>query len=548
MSDWQKFPPTKDDKVRLADYRCYHALYRGCPGPARYNGATTLRGKTRKIGIMENFARTISEIWSDLLFGIKPSFSIGEDPSDPANDDPGPEKPESEAQKILNEIVKANQFETILKESAASQSSVGGCVFRVRWGLPPDEKAARVIIEEIPVDNYFVKSSPHNCREILSQTVAWVIMDTNAEGSTGTSGYLYCQEHTAGCYVNSAYRVGSTVAGQRIIGQEVSLQQAYGHEDLPPMQVDHDYPGSLLFYVPNRRDGSTYWGDSDYLGLETVFEAINNRISKIDEYLDKHAEPKFIGLPGMRKPDSTVDMSEMGMIEDDRTELLKFLPRYVTWDGQLNGSMAQLEHLLETLCRIGRMAPAFFGLDKAGSIESGIAMRMRFFSTTSRVNEKKTYYDPVIKRILKAAMTIYGQHNAGADTDQELNVEIFWRHGLPVDDTEKTRLIISRVASQMMSRETGIQHLDGVGRAEALKELAKVTAEMIATAQAQAGINGILNPPQAGQPGQTGAAGGAAGGAQNSKNPAIDPLTAQEQSSSGSLPAKILKGAEISPT
>ena len=93
MSDWQKFPPTKDDKVRLADYRCYHALYRGCPGPARYNGATTLRGKTRKIGIMENFARTISEIWSDLLFGIKPSFSIGEDPRDPANDDPGPEKP-----------------------------------------------------------------------------------------------------------------------------------------------------------------------------------------------------------------------------------------------------------------------------------------------------------------------------------------------------------------------------------------------------------------------------------------------------------------------
>ena len=550
VCDWTHFPPTREDAFRLAGYRAAHAMYKGEQGPARYNGTKLFQKILKKVGLVENFPRTISQVSSALLFGRKPTFTVGDDGGPDTEDEGGTDndgdqetkgdvKSESEAQQILNKIVKLNHFTTTLKESALSQSKCAGAVFRLRWGQPADEDKERVIIEELPADNYFVTTSPHNCREVLSQQIAWVVPQEDSG-----AGFLYCQEHLVGQVNSSAFWVGAPSGGHYPIQSAVDLSEAYAtNPELVPKDVDtHDMPGSLLYYVPNERDCSSYWGDSDYVGLETIFEGINNRISMIDVYLDKHAEPKFLGLPGMRKPDSSVDFAEFGFIEAAQTELMKFLPRYVTWDGQIDGSLKQLEHLLETLCRVARIAPAFFGLDKAGSIESGIAMRMRFFSTTSKIDDKQTYYDPVIKKLLRDALDLHAKHNPGANVAPGEEIEIFWRSGLPIDDTEKTRIVISRIASQTMSRQTGIVHMDGIGRQEALKEMALVQKEMIATAQAQAGIAaGTAQPGQPGQPGQAGA------GAANSKNPAIDPLTAQEQSSSGSLPAKVLKASEISP-
>lgn len=530
----QSFPPSPEDVQRRAGYQAAYDLYKGrtfgstqgLGTKARYHGASLLSGRLREIDIVENFPRTITQVSSALLFGRAPTFTVGVDPKDPT--DPAKDDEEagqkgthnSPAQLALNEIVRENALVTLLKESAISQSKDGDSVFRVRWGQRAQEKEPRVIIEELPAANYFVTTLPHNPREVLSESVAWLVPKP---GETGR-GFLCCQKHGPGVISEAAYLCStdsSLTDGRLRVGQQVDLDCIYPPNMVPADEIEHPYPGSLLFHIPNERINTQYFGDSDFQGLETVFEAINNRISRIDSNLDYHANPKLVGLPGLMGPDGVIDLKNLQYIEAAATELGKYLPRYVTWDGQIGGSLAQLEHLLETLCRIARMAPAFFGLDKAGSIESGIAMRMRFFATTSKIDDKQSYYDPVLKRMLRAALDLHAEKKK---VNTQGNVEIFWRHGLPIDDTEKTRIVVSRVASQIMSRETGICHLDGVSRPEAQKEMALIQSEQDQVAKAMA-----------------------ADGPDASKDPAIDPLTAQEQSAGSSLPAKMLKSTELTP-
>jgi hypothetical protein len=469
MPIWEKFPPSGEDVCRLKRLQVTQKLFDGKELQKRYSGATMLGKIIRQIGIVENFPKVISQVSRALLFGRKPTFTVGAAPVDP-NPTDALTPPDTTKQQILDAILRANDFETLLKESAVSQSRDGGCVFRVRWGVPSLELDARVIIEEIPACNYFVQTTRHNKRDVTAQILAWRI-----PVSDDGSGFLCLEIHTPGKVQHMALSVGSIGPdGRQTINGEVPLTQVYSPDCLPPAEELHGYPGTLVEYVPNERDCAEYFGRDDYEGIDSVFEAINNRISKIDSYLDDHAEPKFVGLPGMMGPAGQVDPQSMGFIETAQTELAKYLPRYVTWDGQIGGSLQQLEHLIDTVCRVARMAPAFFGLDKAGSIESGIAMRMRFFSTTSKIDDKQGYYDPVVKRLLRAAMWLHG-NKTGLDTSGE--IDIFWRHGLPIDSTEETRLMVDRIAAETISRETAIGRMDGVSREDALREMARINGE-----------------------------------------------------------------------
>lgn len=459
---WTKFPPTKADLVRLQQYRTYNRLFEGGPENERdikrYLGARLFGGSQREIGIVVNYPGLIARVAADFLFGEAPQFVLA------GNTNP-------DAQKVLTALVEENDLPTCLYESALSCASDGDTVLRVRFGLAgTDDETERVVIEEVPAESYFPELDPHNCRRVHAQHVAWLLCEENDAGAPGPWA-LVVETHTSGRVETQAFRV----SGQQFpltVGEELPLEAVFDEDVLgdAPTKIKT----ATLFHVPNYRTGRRFWGYSDYKDLPTLFDAVNNRMSRIDQYLDKHSRPKLVTPPGMLSPDGKIE--EQDVFEPLSAEIAKALPRYVTWDGQMASSFQQLEHLVDSIFKISEIAPAVFGLDKAGSIESGRAMRMRFIRTAAKIARKRTHYDRVLKRVLRAALDMQAAWNPDMP-DLSGTIEIVWADGMPQDYSEAIEAEARRVEAKIGSRKSAIKNIDMVGDEKADAELAVIEAE-----------------------------------------------------------------------
>lgn len=471
MRDWTEFPP-KQDYYRLAQYRRHEHLFRGRePGQwtHRYLGASMFGSIRRKIQIIANFPGLISKIMATLLCGEPPKFSLVRELKDTCKCDGECKCCEemAKAQEVLDKIVEDNDLTVTAFELGLSSSFRGDSVLRVRWGERHCGEEPQVIIEEVPAFSYFPEICDDNIRQVDSQAIAWVRPD----------GIFRVQTHTPGLVVEQAFSAQRQSVGESLtIGGEIPLSAVYGAGKEPPAVQETGVGCSLVFFMPNWRIGSQYFGFSDYHDSESHFEAINNRLSRIDSYLDRHASPKMVGLSGMSKPDGSIDFDEFEYIETNLTELAKVLPRYLTWDGQMDSSFKELEVLTQQLMMLQEIAPALFGLDKANSVESGRAMRIRYAQTISKVNRKRLYFERMLKRAIRAALDLYQLHVPGAP-DLSGRLEILWQDGLPRDEVEQVAVATSRVTAGLQSKETAICLLDGVAPSKAQQELERIEAE-----------------------------------------------------------------------
>lgn len=487
---WETFPPTLEDARRLERYERYQKLFDPPDEKKdwyRYLGAKLFGdgGQRRKIEILADYPGVITRVCADLLVGEPPVFQA-----------------KDTDQELLDEIVAQNDLNTILYESQLAASSMGDAVFRLRYGLRnPGDDEAEICIEEIPAECYFVDLDPDNVRRVRAQHVAWV-------RRIGKACYLRVETHIPGWVFQRLYSLTAakdsipTVAGglatRYNIVEELPLAELYNESELlqevqPYAQTGVNVP--LLFHVPNYRTGKRYYGISDYDKLEPIFEAINNRLSKIDQYLDRHSMPKLVGMPGMLGPGGRVDARALELIEPANAEVGKFLPRYVTWDGQMNSSFQQLEVYVDLVFKVSEIAPAVFGLDKAGSIESGRAMRMRFVRTEAKINRKRTHYDRVVKRLLATALALHRYWYPadprlatatvdGKPVDVETNerpavlqIDISWQDGIPQDYAAAVTSEVERVGGSLTSRRSAIKRIDGVSDAQAQAELRLILEE-----------------------------------------------------------------------
>lgn len=462
---WTTFPPTAADAKRLAAYERNQELF-DPPDDKRdkysYLGALLKgTGSRRKIEMLADYPGVITRVCADLLCGEPPVIQVAGGGDD---------------QTLLTQICQANDFSTLLYESQLAASPLGDTVLRVRFGnRHPYDDQGEVVIEEISPEQYFVDLDPDNVRRVLAQHVAWV-------RCVGKQHYLRVETHLPGWVFQRAYRIKAAdgISGSYKVLDEVDLSDLYSEQQLA-QEVQRAVPTGvavpLLFHIPNYRTGKRYWGISDYHKLEPIFDGINNRLSKIDQYLDRHSAPKLVTPPGLLGPDGKVNAQALETIIASNPEVGKFLPRYVTWDGQMNSSFQELEVYVDLVFKVSEIAPAVFGLDKAGSIESGRAMRMRFVRTEAKINRKRTHYDRVVKRALAAAIALhkFWVENKTADTTPE--IEILWQDGIPQDYAAAVTSEAERAQNNLTSIHSAIKRIDGCSDSAADVEIARIIAE-----------------------------------------------------------------------
>lgn len=459
------WPP---DKERMEDYERREELFESehCEAFAQKSAKIPDHLKDRAY-LAQDYPKLVSVTFADLLYGQSPVFSL-----------PG-------QQEQLDKLVSDNRLPTTLYESELSASFRGDAVFKLSIAPRHPGGDLDILIEEVPAYAYFAELDPDNARRVLSQCLAW---ERCVQKGDREIKYLRVEHHLPGQIINELY----IVEGFCKVKKRVPLSDLYG-DQAPPDVVPTGIKTPLLFHCPNLRHGSIYYGMSDYTeGLESLFDEANQRITQIAGILDKHADPKLVLPEGVLNKRGEVKTDDLEVIIVAKEEAVAGVPKHLTWDAQLSAAFQQLEIVEEKIFQFSDVSPAMFGKDKAGNIESGRAMLMRFARMITRAVRKQNYREPVICDMLFAALELAAANNVPGYTMPTRKPEMVWRNGLPKDDKELTETAVAQVQARLMSRETAIRYIRQVGPSEAQAELQRIQEDEAA--------NPAPTPPAAAMP------------------------------------------------
>lgn len=457
--------PKKADKARLSRYSENDQIYFG-----DHFDAFKIRGEQtdqkypevyrRLRYLVANFAGLASRVMADMLFGEQVSIDVQND----------------KTQQWLDSLIEDNQLWAQMYESELGNSRRGDAVFKIRVGQRNPavvDSPSTIIIEEFTPAIYFPVLEVTGTRNVPKQDViATVFTKPNAKGDPVS--YLHKEIHTPG---KIQHEVWSYNPKEEKLISPLDVKE-FGY----PESEDTGVNRSLIFHVPNVRDGSGYFGTSDYHDLKSLFFALNNRITKVDNILDKHSDPILAVPPGVIDEHGQVRKQALQMFEVDNETPGFNKPEYIVWNANLDSAFKQIDKLVEMLFMFSEIAPASLGADKAsgGQAESGRALKFKLLATIRKRNRKVRYYDQAIKDMLETAQELAKFHRIQIDGYTPGEVErpdVKWGDGVINDTVEQTEIDIKRVEAGIMSRADAIVDLDGVSPADAAKKVKEIDKE-----------------------------------------------------------------------
>lgn len=449
--------PKAADRPRLNAYQHYDELYAGNHYKAfalkADKGFTDNYAKLRYI--VANFAGLMSRVMADMLFGEKVTF----DCTDKSN------------QLWVDGLIEDNHLIAQLYESELANSRRGDAVFKIRLGQRENNVAAKstVIIEEIPAAIYFPELDVSSARYVPKNDVLMWIFEQNS------SKYLHKETHRPGYIFHEIWSYDSSK--EQVIAKQNTAD--FGFKEQEETKVQH----SLIFHIPNVRDGS-FFGTSDYSDLESLFFALNNRITKIDNILDKHSDPILAVPPGVIDEKGQVRKEALNMFEVDNENPGFNKPEYIVWNANLESAFMQVDKIVDMLYMFSGIAPASTGYSSkqaaGGTAESGRALKFKLLSTIRKRNQKKIYYDIALKEMIETAMEFGKAWNVeidgkGVSTPEKPSID--WGDGVLNDTTEQVDEETKRIDAGISSRADAISRLDGISPDEAAKKVVEIDKE-----------------------------------------------------------------------
>lgn len=501
MIDFSVYPPTREDTERLARYCYYEQIFDGDYKNAFATTSAAVDPDDEIQYLGADWGALISKVSSDMLFSKPPTVAAGKD------------------QKQLDQILSDIGLFTTLAEAAVPQSFRGDAVLKLEW----DSKLGRPAVTEIPATNYFVEVDQDNNRRLEDECIAW-------KRTNGKDTFLRVDRHSPGRVQRECYLMGAEVATWQMCDPDVYVSQwactpcdlglAYPKgKKVPDVFSDTGIPRSAVFFAPNMRHGSRYWGYTDYMGgLPSLFDAFNGRLSENHGVLDEHARPKLILPQGVLDKNGEVEGNDLSVIQvPEGSDGSADSFRYLIWDAQMLPAYKELEVLEALIFKFSETSPAIFGADKAGSIESGRAMKFRFQRTLAKIARKIRIWGPLIVELIWHILTLAaskGMLIKYADETEEIakaptrHVSLTWRDGLPVDKGEQSEVEGNLVESGLSSRESALVRINEYSPEKAQEELQKMKEEKEKYGDVSqprgSGIPGAQGTGQQRRPGQPG--------------------------------------------
>jgi hypothetical protein len=445
-----KYPPDAE-KARINNYELYEKVFLGDHVEA-FNIKTQGQYKKELENlryVAVNFGGMISKLSADMLFEEFPRISAGD------NDD------------FVHELIHKNQLQTQFYESALENSFRGDAVFRIR------AKDKQAIIEDINPAIYYPEYDEWNVRkEPTAHVLAWKVKI--GEGEKGKAKYgVFEERHLKGSIEHKLYEFED--GGD--LGAELNVTEYM--EDVKPVEKT-GIDDFLVVHIPNYRINSMFFGISDYKDLMQLMFAINNRITKVDNILDKHGDPILAVPEGVLDEEGKVSRTSFGVIEVPTSESAGAKPEYIVWDAKLESAFSEIEKLIEFLFMTSETAPASLGLDKDGQAESGRALKYKLLRTIAKKHRKELYFDYGIKKLLNTAQEFatVNKLKAGDVTPKKAEkVEIEWQDGIINDAKETLEIEQMKLDNGLTTTKEAIQRLEGIDEKNAEEKVKKIEEE-----------------------------------------------------------------------
>lgn len=445
--------PNLKEKARLDDYEYYRRLFLGKHFEAfrvkiddeKYN-----RAYARLRWVVVNFAGLLSKIMADMLFSEPPTIKV------PKGD-----------QDWIDAFWRANKMDVQCYESALGNSYNGDAVFKMRAGKlnEADENGEiTVIVEDITPTIYFPEIDGFNVRANPKKIeLKWTFQ-------VGDNLFLRKEIHTPGKIENKVYQMKSdkvmAEVGLSFAGLNLEQEQLTNINEM------------LITHVANWKTGDRYFGLSDYNDLDTLFYALNNRMTKVDNILDKHGDPILMVPPGVLDEKGNVKKKALGVIEVEAGDNGK--PEYIVWDASLESAFKEIEKLVDFLYLTAEISPDLLGLGE-GVQESGRALKYKLMRTLAKAARKRIYYDQALKEIVYNAQVFAKANNLTIDgkalNGEPVRPEIEWNDGLPIDNHEAQEDLILAIDAGIESKKGAIMTLDAVDEKSADEKLADIEKE-----------------------------------------------------------------------
>lgn len=429
------WPPDPD---RIDKYDRFEQLYNGDHREAFKEAIAAKlynKGADGLTYLVFAYPEIIVNILADLLVGAPPVISYEE-------------KLFSDA---LAAVSKRSRLNCVLMELVQESGFRGDALFLVRRG--PEG----AVIESRPAYTYFPELHPDNCREVVSESLAWV-------RKWGEKEVVRVDRYLKSRIIREAYELNGGELGRQL--DPADVMEMTGAESV--VQPTGVLDRNTLVHMPNVRRGNSYFGRSDYdNGLVTLFEEANERASQISRILDKHADPKIAGSKLHVDPNGQA--KQLGYYETEDGQI----PQYLVWNAQLPAAFDHLDRIENAIYATSRVSKALAVVASGGSFDSYRATRMQLIPTLAKRNRKQIYADPALKEAIRLALAIELQMPFAAVPEPNVR----WRDGLPKDTSQDSTTEATRISSKTTSLRSAIQRLDDCSEETAKAELRRIAEE-----------------------------------------------------------------------
>lgn len=386
---------------------------------------------------------------ADLMVGETPSYETG------LSD----ETPE---QKALADIVAKNSVSKMIHELVIGAGYRGDAFIKVRNDyredfseLPegagiPEGVRREPIVEHVDPSYVFPEISEKNRKQFKAInvcTVDWV--DT---GKT-EEPYLNVERHVPGYIIYERFKLtGNRV--ERVDDVDISvfhIEEQIGKSVVEATGV----PRMLVFHVPYKSTDDEWQGISGVEKLESVLQAINERLVQIDFILWKHADPTMYG-PDLENNAQQIGTSGMYI----KVEKEDHTPGAITWDSKMDGAFRELDYLIGIVYQMSETPQWLFGtvISERGtdggtgtSHTDSAAIKSRFMPILSKVKRIRMHVDKAIRDALLTAMEVENVANDGVkgfEQYEPIRPVIKWKDGLPANEKELAEIMQIRTGNK----------------------------------------------------------------------------------------------------
>lgn len=441
----QLYDKLKDDS-RFAEYKTYEDLFNGDHYNAFSIKATEFKDQYSRLRyIVCNFTGLVSKVIADMLFGEPVSIK------------------DKDNQDFIDTLVFENKLDTLFYEHAITNSYYGDNLFKIRV------ENNKILIEDASPMLYIPELDPHNVRA-KPKRIHLVSFDQRSKDEK----YMIVETHEPP-FVRMRFGLITKEGVKELNAKAYNDIAGTSYED----QVDTKIKRFLVVHVPNWKSKG-HFGVSDFKDLKELVFALNNRMSKIDNILDKHSDPILAVPSGVLDEDGKVQQKAFTMFEMDEKGQK---PEYIVWNANLENAISEIDKIVDFLFMFSETSPDALGLGKGTVAESGRALKMRLLRTIAKRNRKKIYYDQAIKEVIYVCELLAKANPTYKISDEVVKLgtpqppTTVWQDGVVNDETERVDIAIKKIDAGILSKKAAVMDLENLEETEAEDLLKEVSEE-----------------------------------------------------------------------